>query len=204
TAASAVEKVFALPGAVKAPGHRDFLIVHIQFVIGIVQSNGYGGEPQRLSGLGPGKNHVLHAAAPELLGALFPQHPAHRVAYIALSASVGPHDPGNAVMEFQHYFIGKGFESLHFYTFQIHALTCPLSDGRGRCRPPAVPPPFWFCRFPLPEGDLPQPPGPGSFYRGPDLPLPESGRKLLPRIPSEPSPAESFCCPGTSACSERH
>ena len=86
-------------------------------MIAVVQGNGHVGKPLGLSHLGSRKDDVLHAGAAQLLDALFAQHPAHGVGHIALSAAVGAHDTGDAVMEFKYQLIGKGFKPLNLNTF---------------------------------------------------------------------------------------
>ena len=126
TANASVDGIFAFTGAVYPSGHRYLIIVNGELMVPIVQRYGHIGIAERLSGLCPGKNNVLHGSTPELLNPLLAQHPADRIGHIALSASVGPYNTGYAVVELKCYFIGKGFESLHFYAFQIHKCRYPL------------------------------------------------------------------------------
>ena len=112
-AVSSIQKVFTLTGTVKPPCDGDLIRVQIQLPVTVIQRDGHRGIAQRFSRLRAGKDNVLHIAAAELLCALLAKDPADRVADIALSASVGTHDAGHAVMKIKLCFSGKGFESLH-------------------------------------------------------------------------------------------
>ena len=115
-----VQVVFALPAAVQPPGHHHLGIFHRQSVILVVKDQGHLAVAQGLALLGTVENHVLHAAAPQGFGALLPQHPAHRVADIALSGSVWAHDARNALVEQDFRPLGKGLEPIQFQFLQSH------------------------------------------------------------------------------------
>lgn len=110
-------------------------------MVGIVECNCNRRVAERLSRLGSGENNILHISAAELLGALFAEHPAHRIANIALSTAVRPYNAGNTVVELQNGFVGKRLKSLHFNGFEIHNSPT-LFSGKNcivcRCL---------FCRF---------------------------------------------------------
>ena len=108
-----VDQVLALSGAVETPRHRDLLIIHIKTVIRIVEGDRNGSEALGLPGLGTGEDHVLHAAAAQLLRALLAQHPAHRVGDIGFARTVRPHDAGDALLELELQLVGEGFEALY-------------------------------------------------------------------------------------------
>ena len=86
-------------------------------MVGVVQSNGYIGGPQRTPELRAGKDHILHGGSPQRFDLLLSQDPADRVRHIGLAAAVGAHDGRYAVMKFEFYLVCKGFESLYFYAF---------------------------------------------------------------------------------------
>ena len=85
---ASVHQILTLTGTVEPSRHRDFLEIDIQLVVGIVECNCNRRVAERLSRLGSGENNILHISAAELLGALFAEHPAHRIANIALSTAV--------------------------------------------------------------------------------------------------------------------
>ena len=85
-------------------------------MIGIVQCNCHIGIAQGLSHLRSRKNHILHGHATQLFDALLSQHPPDRVGHIALPGAVRPHDPRDAVVEFEINLICKGFKPVHLYT----------------------------------------------------------------------------------------
>ena len=86
-------------------------------MVTVVHGNSDIGKSQRFSGLCTGKNNVLHIASTKLLGALLSQYPAHRIAYIALTAAVRADNSRNSVMEFKYNFIGKRLKSLYLNAF---------------------------------------------------------------------------------------
>ena len=113
----AIDQIFSLAGTVHPPRHRHLVEIHGQLVVGIVQGDGYGGIAQRPPKLRAGKNDILHTGASQLLRPLFAQHPAHRIRHVALAASVGAHDAGDSVVEFQQRPIGERLKSLYLNAF---------------------------------------------------------------------------------------
>ncbi len=77
----------------------------------------------RLPQFRPRKNDILHTGAPELLRALFAEHPPDGIRHIALTAPVRAYDPSDPVMKFKYEFIGKRFKPMNLYIFQIHPKT---------------------------------------------------------------------------------
>ena len=94
-----VDIVFAVPGAVIAPGDHHLVGIVGQRPVGIVQ--GQCGLREAHSGtlLGAAEDHILHFRAPEGLAALFTHDPEDGIGDIRFSGAVGPHDGGNIVAE---------------------------------------------------------------------------------------------------------
>jgi len=82
-------------------------------MIGIIESNGDGSEPNRFPVLGSRKNDILHPAAAKGLCALLSQYPSDSIGNIALAASVWSNDRCLPFIEMQNYSIGKGFKPLN-------------------------------------------------------------------------------------------
>src|SRR6185503_3521308 len=79
------------------------------------------------------ENNVLHLVAPEALGALFTKHPRDRIGHIALAASVGADNGGNALVEGELRPVGEGFEAGYFKAFETHS--CPLIPDTWTLKP---------------------------------------------------------------------
>ena len=116
-------------------------------MVGIVKCNCNRRVAERLSRLGSGENNILHISAAELLGALFAEHPAHRIANIALSTAVRPYNASNTVVELQNGFVGKRLKSLHFNGFEIHNSPTLFFWQELHRMPLPVLPLFSFCPF---------------------------------------------------------
>ena len=110
----AVDEIFALAGAVVAPGHRPFLAAAGKHPLALLQGEGDLGKALPLPGLGAAEDHVLHLAAPEGFGRLLPQHPPDGVRQVGLAAAVGPHDGGDGVVEGENGLIREGLKPLQF------------------------------------------------------------------------------------------
>src|SRR5690606_35081670 len=76
-----------------------------------------------LAGIAAGKDHVLHAAAAQALGALLAQHPRDGVDDVALAAPVGADDRGDAVVEGQLRSVREALEAGNLQTRQFHRRT---------------------------------------------------------------------------------
>ena len=116
----AVDEVLALPRAVVPPGDHDLALLPVEEVTGVVQHQGDLGKPQLLALGGAAEDDVLHLAAPESTGGLFPHDPADGVGDIGFAAAVGSHDGGDVVVEGQDRLVRKGFEALDLQFFKIH------------------------------------------------------------------------------------
>src|SRR5262249_5631618 len=127
TRALAVDQVFAFAGAVETTGDRDLrrLLAGAIFdgmrLVGsglglsvrVYQSHGDVGHAERFAVTRAGKNHIFHACAAQAFGALLAQDPADGIADIALAASIGPNNRGDALpvkAEFRPF--AKAFKSL--------------------------------------------------------------------------------------------
>ena len=107
-----VDQVLGLARAIIAAGDRYVVAAVGQTAVGVVDGQGDLGIALALAAVGAVENNVLHLGTAQGLGALFAQHPADRVADIGLAGAVGADDGGDALVEGQFCFIGKGFEPL--------------------------------------------------------------------------------------------
>jgi len=69
------------------------------------------GHADGLVGVGAVEDAVFHLRAAQRLGALFAQHPAHRVGDVALAAPIGADDGRQARLELQARPIGEALET---------------------------------------------------------------------------------------------
>ena len=74
-----VDVVFALAAAIHAPGNHHLGVIHAQRVILVFKDEGNLAIAHALALLRAVEDDVLHLAAAQRLGALFAEHPAHRV-----------------------------------------------------------------------------------------------------------------------------
>ena len=109
-----VDQVFTLPGAVQAAGDLQFGIFGRQHVAVVLDKHGDFRQTEGLAGGGAVENQVVHPVAAQNRGALLPQHPADRVDDVAFAAAVGTDHSGQPLIEFEHGFMGKGFEPEDF------------------------------------------------------------------------------------------
>ena len=110
----AVDIVFAVAGAVVAPGDDHLIGIVGQSPVRIVQRQRCLRKAQ-LRALGrSAKDHILHFGTPEGLGALFAHDPQDRVGNIGFSGTVGTYDGGDIIAEPDHRFVRKGLEALQF------------------------------------------------------------------------------------------
>ncbi len=116
-AGTAVDVVFALPGAVIPAGHRHLRLLQGKEVLRVVQHQGDLGKAQALALLGAVEDHVLHLAAPEGAGGLLPHHPADGVRDVGLARAVGPHHRRDVRAEGQNRLVREGLKSLYFQCF---------------------------------------------------------------------------------------
>jgi hypothetical protein len=78
------------------------------------------GHSDRRRPLGAIEDNVLHFLAAQGFDALFAHHPTNGVNNIALPATVGTDDAGNAVGEIQHRLLTESLKASNFKSFQFH------------------------------------------------------------------------------------
>ena len=108
----AVDVVFALAGAIIAPGDADLGRFDAQRAVLIVEHQRRLGKADRRALLRAAEDHVLHLDAPQRARALLAQHPADRVGDIGFAAAVRADDRGDVAAELQDGFVGERFEPL--------------------------------------------------------------------------------------------
>ena len=107
SAGLAVDEVLALAAPVQLTGYAD-LVPHVgKGLVGVVYIQRNLRKAHRLPCHGTRKDYVLHLVSSEGLGGLLTQYPAHRVADIALAASVRSHDCGKSLVKGKAYLVGK-------------------------------------------------------------------------------------------------
>ena len=119
-AGGAVEVVFAFAVAVDPAGHHHLGKVHVQGAVVVFKDEGNLAVAEGLALLGAVEDHVGHAGAAQGFGGLLPQHPAHRVADVALSRAVGPDNAGNAFAKHNLRPLRKGLEPIQLQLLQPH------------------------------------------------------------------------------------
>ena len=87
-----------------------------------------------LAGVAASENHVLHAVAAQALRALLAEDPGQRVHDVALAATVGPDDGGDALVEGELGAIWKTLEADNLQTLKPHAVSVP-SHGSKKEKP---------------------------------------------------------------------
>src|SRR5207237_9069980 len=70
----------------------------------------------------PGKDHVFHRAAAQVLRALLAHRPADGIHHVALSAAVGAHHAGDAVIEGEDHTVGEGLEAGDLQAPDFHRI----------------------------------------------------------------------------------
>ena len=121
-AGGAVEVVFALAVAVDPAGDHDLGEIHGQGAILIVEHEADLAVGQGLALLGAVEDHVGHAGAAQGLGGLLAQHPAHRVADVALARAVGPDNARDSLAEDDLRPLRKGLEAVQFQFLEPHGV----------------------------------------------------------------------------------
>ena len=112
-----VDEVFAVSGTVIPARDRHRVTVKIQPPVGIVDGEGDLCISLGLAGRRAVEDDILHAGTAQRPGRLLPQHPTHRVADIALAASVRPHHGCNPAVKFEGRLIRERFKPLYFQRF---------------------------------------------------------------------------------------
>ena len=118
-----IDVIFAVTGAVVAPGNHDLVGIVAQCPVRIIQSQGSLRETHGGPLLGSAEDHVLHLGTPEGFGALLTHDPENGVGNIGFTGAVGADDGGNVIAKADQCFIRKGLEALQFQTFKIHNKT---------------------------------------------------------------------------------
>src|SRR5262245_31934128 len=85
------------------------------------QAEAYFRRRTRLARVATAENDVLHFVAAQALGALFAKHPRDGVGHVALAASVGTDNRGDALVKGELRPIGKRLKSGYFKAFEAHA-----------------------------------------------------------------------------------
>ena len=109
-----IDVIFAVPGAVVAPGDHHLVGIVGQRPVGVVQRQGRLGEAHGGALLGAAEDHVFHFGAPEGFGALFAHDPQNGVGNIRFSGAVGADDGGNVVAEPDQRLVREGLKALQF------------------------------------------------------------------------------------------
>ena len=126
----------------------DFIgCIHRQLTVGIVNGQRDTCKAGGLAGAGSQEDDILHLLSAQAAGGLLAEHPAHRIANIALSTAVRPYNAGNTVVELQNGFVGKRLKSLHFNGFEIHNSPTLFFWQELHRMPLPVLPLFSFCPF---------------------------------------------------------
>ena len=117
-----IDVILRLTAAVIAAGHRHLCLVTGEDVLGVVHHQRNLSKAHLITGLRTAENHVLHLGTAELAAALLAHDPADGIGDVGLTRAVGAHNGGNVRTECQCRLIGKGFKSLYFQCFEIHAV----------------------------------------------------------------------------------
>ena len=117
-----IDVILRLTAAVIAAGHRHLRLVAGEDMLGVVHHQRNLSKAHLITGLRTAEDHVLHLGTAELAAALLAHDPADSIGDVGLTRAVGAHDGGNIRTECQCRLIGKGFKSLYFQRFEIHAV----------------------------------------------------------------------------------
>ena len=112
-----VDIILTVTAAVILAGEHDLAAVRIEDAGRIVNDQTDLSKALGAPLLGAAKDHVLHLAAPEGLGALFAHDPEDGIGNVGLAGAVGPHDGGDVFFKGEPGFIRKGFETLYLQCF---------------------------------------------------------------------------------------
>ena len=115
-AGAAIHQVLALTRAVDAARDGHLVVVDGELVVAVVQRDRNISKTQGFPEFRSGEDDVLHGRPAELLDALLPEHPPDGVRDVAFAGSVRSHDGGDAVVELEYHFVGKGLEALDLNT----------------------------------------------------------------------------------------
>ena len=107
-----VDGIFAVPAPEHPALEAHLVEIHRQGVVRVVEHQVHFRHAHGTAAAAAGEDHVLHFGAPEVLYALFPHDPPDGVGDIAFAAAVGAHNGGDPRLEFDIYFVCKGFEPM--------------------------------------------------------------------------------------------
>ncbi len=127
-----VEEVVALPGAGQPARDHHLTERHRKPATAVLEDERDLRHIHRPSGRGALEDHLFHLGAPQDARALFPQHPAHGIGHIRLSAPVRSDDGGDALVEEHHGRVGERLEAQHLELGQTHGSHTPDSPGKSR------------------------------------------------------------------------
>ena len=141
-----VDEVLGLAGTVEAAGDLQFRDLpqgphHLALLLGqfggggvdallVVEDDGDFGHTQRpVVGIA-GEDHVFHAAAAQVAGALLAEDPAQGVDDVRLAAAVRADDPRDPVRELENCLVLRRLEACKFEPFDPHRRPLLQLDGR--------------------------------------------------------------------------
>ena len=117
-----IDVILRLTATVIAAGHRHLCLITGEDVLGVVHHQRNLSKAHLISRFRTTEDHVLHLGTAELAAALLTHDPADGIGDVGLTRAVGAHNGGNIRTECQCRLIGKGFKSLYFQCFEIHAV----------------------------------------------------------------------------------
>ncbi len=124
-----VDEVFACAVGEQSPGDRDIPRVEVREVVipVVLEREGDLCHAAGASRAAAGEDHIGHAGAPQMLGALFAHGPADRINDVGLAATVGPDDARDVIVHEDHLAVRERLEALNFDLLQTHGS----SGSRG-------------------------------------------------------------------------
>jgi len=107
-----IKKVLTGPVPVHSPGYGNLGVVNRERPVTIINGQPDFSIVERAPAVTASKDKILHNLAPQLFRALLTQNPSDGIGNIALPATVGPNDGGNAGLEYQTSLVSKGFKAV--------------------------------------------------------------------------------------------
>ena len=123
----AVDCVFGAAVAEDRARDRDFRIVDVERVVGVVDGEAHLCAAERGAGGRAREDHILHRCAPEVAGTLLAHHPGERVDDVRLAGAVRADHGGDAGLETQRGRRGERFEAAQRQFLEIHAWKFPCT-----------------------------------------------------------------------------
>ena len=121
-AGGAVEVVLALTVAVDPAGDHDLGEIHGQGAILVVEHEADLAVGEGLALLGAVEDHVGHAGAAQGFCGLLAQHPAYRIADVALARAVRPDNARDSLAEDDLRPLREGLEAVQFQFLEPHGV----------------------------------------------------------------------------------